>query len=354
VNHDDALADIAAAAAGGWDGGPYGSGDALGTYREVTAAKRAAALALLDLRRPVGTFNLGETLFVGYPGWGGRSYAQRLAVGGLDPGDGFGGDVVTDRPRGPNLMSTLEERVTLTYNMGSKINGLAHAGVGMAFYAGRRLPDLIGDAGVTELDTATWGPPLLTRGLLVDVLGALREDGIDALDESPDGQALLRGDYRITMDDLERAISRQRLPPFEPGDAVFIRTGWRHLIRTDPERYLGGSPGVWLRETRWLASFRPALVGTDSWCWGNNDRAVVAGAHGACHQELILRHGIRIAEGVLLEELAHAGVDRFVLCHNPIRAAGAVSTLAPAMAIANIDEGRVQPVSTSGGPTVTA
>src|SRR6185503_6255877 len=96
VSFDDLLPDAARVADGAWDDGRYGPADILGTYREVTAGKRAAALALLDLRRSVGTFNLGETLFVGYPGWGPRSYAQQLADGGLDPGDGFGGEVVTD------------------------------------------------------------------------------------------------------------------------------------------------------------------------------------------------------------------------------------------------------------------
>ena len=68
---DDALPDRAAIAAGSWDEGPYGRGDTLGTYREVTPEKSARALALLDPGRPVATFTLGETLFSGYPGWAG-------------------------------------------------------------------------------------------------------------------------------------------------------------------------------------------------------------------------------------------------------------------------------------------
>jgi hypothetical protein len=93
---------------------------------------------------------------------------------------------------------------------------------------------------------------------------------------------------------------------------------------------------VWLEATRWIASWRPALVGTDSWCWGTANPDVVRGSYGACHQELIVRHGIRVAEGWRFDELAGAGIDRFVLCHNPIRAVGAVSTISPATAIVNV------------------
>jgi kynurenine formamidase len=335
VADDDGLPDLDDVAAGAWDDGPYGRGDSLGSYREVTPEKSARALAALDLSRPVRTFTLATTFFPGYPGWGGRSYLQSLVVSGTDPGPGFPGEVLSDRPRGPNAMTSFEERVELTWNIGSKINGLAHAGLGPVVYGGRRQRDLVAPHGVRALDTTTWGRPLLTRGLLVDVLAAKLDAGGADVDTAPDGRPVLRGNYRITLEDLTDAIARQDLPALEPGDAVFLRTGWSALVRTDPARFLRGSPGVWLRETRWLAATRPALVGTDSWCWGCNDRATIGGAHGACHQELLVRHGIRIGEGLTFEELADAGVDRFVLCHNPVRADGAVSTIAPATAIAN-------------------
>ena len=46
------------------------------------------------------------------------------------------------------------------------------------------------------------------------------------------------------------------------------------MLRTDPARYLAANPGVFLRETRWLAQFRPALVGADTWCFETIDPAV--------------------------------------------------------------------------------
>lgn len=311
---------------GAWDVPRYGSGDRRGSYHEVGPDAASRALAMLDLGRPVRSFSLGETLYAGYPGWGDRAYSQRLVVNREQPGS-------------PNRASTLEEVVSLSFNLGSKVNGLAHAGVGRVYYGGRRIDSLIAPGGVTDLDTTEWGPPLVTRGFVIDVLAHQLDTAPDgpSVAVTADGQPVLAGDHRVTLEELLGAIERQSLPTFEPGDAIFLRTGWRRLLRSEPRRYLRGSPGVWLRETRWLASLRPALVGTDSWCWGSTSSAVMQGAVAACHQELLVHHGIRIAESMALDELCAAGVDRFVLIHNPIRAEGAVSTNAAPTALANVN-----------------
>ena len=36
-----------------------------------------------------------------------------------------------------------------------------------------------------------------------------------------------------------------------------IRTGWNQFLYSDPARYVGFHPGVYLREARSLAQFRP-------------------------------------------------------------------------------------------------
>lgn len=60
----------------------------------------------------------------------------------------------------------------------------------------------------------------------------------------------------------------------------------------------------------------------------------MGGHPSACHQELGMWFGIRFGEGIHLEELAAAGVDRFVFCHAPLRAEGATSSSSPALAMA--------------------
>jgi kynurenine formamidase len=234
-------------------------------------------------------------------------------------------------------LTSLEERVEMTFNMGAKINGLHHAGVGDNLYGGRRLADVVAANGAGQLDTPTWGPPIVTRGLLVDVVARkIAEGDQSALSATPEGRPILTEHYRITLADIAGAIAQQNLPSFRAGDAIFLRTGWGGLIETDPDRFLAASPGVWLRECRWLATFRPALTGTDSWMWGTSDPEVTGRAKAACHQEMLTHFGIRLGEGMHLDEIAEAGVDRFVFCHNPLRAEGAVSSNAPALAIANV------------------
>ena len=55
----DEMFDVAAVEAGAWAPGPYGAGDQRGAFNEVTPAKTAAALQILDSGRRVVRYNLG-------------------------------------------------------------------------------------------------------------------------------------------------------------------------------------------------------------------------------------------------------------------------------------------------------
>jgi len=161
------------------------------------------------------------------------------------------------------------------------------------------------------------------------------------LDEAPNGRPHLRSNYRITLDDLTAAVDRAGLStPIGPGDVILLRTGWRELIRTAPDRYINDPvPGVFLRETRWLALHRPAIIGVDVWCYGLLDPALDGGRPCICHQELFMRFGVRIGEAVASDVLAEAGVWEFVFCFNAQRAEGAVAGNAPPFAMANVTVG---------------
>ena len=103
---DDEMYDIEAVAEGAWVPGPYGPGDQLGTYNEVTPEKRAAAWSMLAGATRLQTLNLGDVLFNGYPGFGDRDYQQQLVIAGYPPPEGFTGSrpprVVSPRsPSGP-------------------------------------------------------------------------------------------------------------------------------------------------------------------------------------------------------------------------------------------------------------
>ena len=331
---DDAMFDVAAVESGAWVPGPYGPHDERGSFNEVTPGVTARALARLDPAKPVTTYDLSEELFDGFPAWGDREHVQRLVVTGYQPNSDFDGHLVDPQPQGPGRSSVHEERVATTFNLGTKVNGLHHVGVAEIFYNGYRGPEMARTWGTTRLGAETMGP-IVTRGVLVDVLGLHVAQDRDTVEQTAAGASMLRAGYRITVEDIVDALAWAGVEdPIAPGDVVLLRTGWRNLITSDPARYLeGGPPGPYLRECRWLAARRPALVGSDTWCFEVIDPALSGGHLVPCHQELGMRFGIRIAEAVCTDDLARDGVHDFVFCFNPLRSRGAIASSAPPFAL---------------------
>jgi kynurenine formamidase len=333
VPFDDEFFDPAAVLAGAWLPSRYGPDDQRGTFNEVTPEKTARSLAMLDLTRPVVTYNLSEMLFNGFPAFGDRAYHQTLSITGYPPPDGFDGLVTTPDPIGDSLICSMEERVSLTYNMGTKINGLHHVGIGGVFYNGNKGSDIARTWGTTRLGNETQGP-IVTRGVLVDVLGHKVATGAHCIEILANGRPMLREAYRITVEDIESALEWEGLTePIGPGDVVLLRSGWRELIEVDPERYVNmRQPGVFLRECRYLGVRRPAIIGIDSWYFG------VARDDGfstmMCHQELPMRFGVRVGEAVPTDALAEDRVYEFVFVFNPQNAKGAVAGSTPPIALA--------------------
>jgi hypothetical protein len=266
-NFDDEPFDVASVMGGAWWPSRYGPEDQLGTFNEVTPERTQAALARLDLTRPVRTYNLSETLFNGFPAMEGRSYHQTLSIMGFQPPTGYEGLVVTTDPIGDTLICAMEERVSYTYNMGTKINGLHHVGIGGTFYNGFTAADIVRTAGTTKLGMETQ-PPIVTRGVVIDVLGTKVATGqTDAYVTLANGAPCLVDRYRITIDDIEEALNFEGVTdPIGPGDVVLLRTGWRQNILLNPDKYInGGIPGIGLREARYLAARIPPNTGKNLW-----------------------------------------------------------------------------------------
>lgn len=315
----------------GWFPSIYGPDDQLGTLNEVTPEKTLEALNLIfrNPNKPPKTYNLGELMEDGMPAFGTRVYDQERV--GPNPGPAFGGD---------NDIVGTEETINTTYQIATQVDGLPHIGVRTVFYNGftnQELTDFYTNQnGVSVLGQENVDP-FITRGILLDVLSVkIAQGDEDALGEPVDGKPILANSYRITVEDLQAAMAFGNTGPIRPGDVVVIRTGWTHLFSTDPTkkaRYLATEPGIYLREARWLAQFRPAIVASDTWAvevlpapdpWAATQFFPV-------HQELLTHHGIRIGEAFRSEELAEDGVYEFVFFYTPQRAKGATaSNTAPA------------------------
>ena len=339
-DYDDVMFDVLFAEGGGWAPSRYGPTDQRGTFNEVTAGTTASALALLDDDCPVKTYNLGELMTNGFPAFKTtppRVYEQRLTVLGYQPPAGFsdgGGILQSPDPLGTNRLSIHEERFPqgYTYQIVTQLDGLNHIGVGATFYNGFQGPDIATPTGTSKLGNEHMGP-IVTRGILLDVLGLKLDEGPgEALSQSTDGDPVVADDYRITISDLKAAAERGGIQRIHPGDVVLLRTGWNKIARTEPERYLAKEPGIYLAEARFLAERRPAIIGSDSWGLEVLGNPVVEAVFPV-HQELLVKNGIRIGEGIITDELAADGVHEFVYLTTPQYAQGATAGNAPPAAL---------------------
>jgi kynurenine formamidase len=359
----DEMFDVDRVLAGAWDDTAfYRKGDERGTFREVTPRKTQEALRILQRGAPVVTYNLGTLMFNGIPAYGttpARIYDQRLTVLGYEPPSGFGGIAQTAAPLGPNRVSIHEERFTApsgsrythTYQIGTQLDNLNHIGVGPVFYGGHRGPDIAAAWGTKQLGAENVGP-LVTRGLLLDVLGVKRAQGAsDAIETASNGRPHLAATYRITLEDLEAAMRMAKIRRIRRGDVVLLRTGWNQLVNPqspsgghapdnpdhpghpDHAKYLATAPGIYLRETRWLASHRPAIIGSDTWALEVLGNRVTETNVFPCHQELLVHHGIRIGEGIVTDDLARDRVYEFVYVVTPQYARGATAGNTPPAAL---------------------
>lgn len=355
-----------------WAPSIYGEGDQRGAFNEVTPEKTAEALKVLagGQGRGVQTFQLGELMSNGFPAYvtvPPRIYQQRLVASGYTPPDNFvtdGGILQGTEPLGNNRINVHEERFaceqaegfpeaySTTYQIGTQLDNLNHVGAGDFFYNGFRGPEIAEFWGTNALGNEHMGP-VVTRGVLLDVLAVKVAAGSD-LEPAANGNPVLTSNYRITIADLEAAMELGGISEITPGDAVMIRTGWNQLldrsggdfVPSELERWgaATGMPGIYLAEARWLAQFRPCIIGSDSWALevlgsDSNEADVLF----PCHQELLMRHGIRIGESVVLDGLAEAGIYEYVHIVTPQNAHGATAGNTPPAALG------VLPPGNSGG-----
>lgn len=342
-----------------WAPSRYGADDQRGSFNEVTPEVTAAALGLVRGARAVQTYNMGELMFNGFPAYDTdprRTYEQRLMLAGYEPPPSFleqGGILASTEPLGDNRLSIHEERfeaemsprhpkpLATTYQIASQIDGLNHIGADDYLYNGFRGREIIAGHGTTRLGNEHMGP-IATRGVLLDIVGTKLEQGKTAdLTETATGAPLLVENYRITVEDIEDALDFGGIGTLLPGDVVIVRTGWSQLLAqrdaADISRWKGkhGLPGIYLREARWLSQFRPAIIGSDTWAFEvvgnrvNND-----GTAFPVHQELMMRHGIRIGESFVTDGLAHDGVHEFLFVITPQYAEGATAGNTPPVALA--------------------
>ncbi len=341
--YDDEMFDVDAVAAGGYWVSPYGPTDERGTLNELTPKNTAQALRRLQRNRQVKTYQLGESMFNGFPAFPSdppRLHEMFLFASGYDAGPNFeerGGIQGVTEGIGPNRIVGNEERFdqNFTFQIGSQLDGLNHVGIGTADNDARFYNDYYGreiaePTGTTRLGNETMGP-IVTRAVILDVVGLKIADGkTDDWFLAPNGEPVLRDDYRITIADIRHCLRRQRIrKPIGAGDVAIFHTGWTHLVRPDPARYLAQEPGIYLAESRWFIDRRVAVVASDTWGLEVLDPEVTGGNLFPAHQELLGRVGVRIGESFITDDPLHDHVYEGVICITPENVPGATAGSTP-------------------------
>jgi len=201
-------------------------------------------------------------------------------------------------------------------HMGTHIDALNHFGLNGKIWNGYPADEYIGDRGwkVTGAETI---PPIIARGVLIDVAAA---KGVD----------MLSAGYRITRQDLIDALSRQRVD-LEEGDVVLVRTG-RMQLYEDAAAYMANAPGLGIEAARFVAEEGGAMVvGGDTLSFESRP-SELEDDYVPLHTYFLAQRGTPILELVYLEELSNDAVYEFAFIGGSLKWRG--SDAAPIRPIA--------------------
>lgn len=158
-------------------------------------------------------------------------------------------------------------------------------------------------------------PPIVMRGLLVDVAGY---KGVDMLPPA----------YGIGADDLRGALELQGSVIGE-NTAVLARTGTYRLLRDGDPVYRDAQAGLNLEGAQFLFEQGMTLVGAD-----NMAVEAMPPMDHSVHRFLLVHKGVTHVENLNLDELAAAGCYEFLLIIAPLKLTGATGSWVNPLAIA--------------------
>jgi kynurenine formamidase len=292
------------AAAEGVPTSPFGPDDTLGAVNRLSPEK---VLRAAELIRTGKTYSLGVVTGPSTPAYPPRQYALTV----LQPGDGTGATLGANRATGN------DDLLYTWMGIGSQIDGLGHMGVDHVYYNGLKAEDFVRPKGLEKLGTHAI-PPIVTRGVLLDMTRHYGEDPV------PAGTAFDR-------DAIEAAADAQGVT-LEEADVVLFHTGWQPLATTDQARFMQGEPGLGVGGAKYLAEVGVVAVGADTW-------AVEAIPHEdpslafPVHVELLARNGIYILENMDTAALAADQGWTFLFVLGQPRFEGAVQAVINPIAI---------------------
>ncbi|HMJ37736.1 MAG TPA: cyclase family protein [Baekduia sp.] len=216
-------------------------------------------------------------------------------------------------------MAFISDLVVGTVHSGTHVDALAHVTVGEDnhWYGGNAAGEKLGDWGPLVCD-ATAIPPIVTRGVLLDVAGHL---GVDVMDKG----------HGISASDLQAVAAAQGVQ-LRPKDTVLVRTGYISLY-PDAERMAQHSgPGIDSSAARWLVEQGVVCAVGDTETLEQIPCADPNNPH-AVHTILLVEAGVYIVEMANMEQLAADKAYEFLFVALPCKIRGATGSMIRPIAI---------------------
>lgn len=306
----------------GW--GPWGAGDEVGSLNGMTPGSIREALSLAKGGK---VYDLGIDYDAQSYKWPGHAPAAIMTFRGPEAIRRMGDlKFAVDPVANSQKVGWHSCALFLSDNVATQIDGLGHITHGHQhqWYNGFKEADWGGDFGVRKCD-ATTIPPIITRGVVLDVAGFRKTDALPA-------------NYRVTAAELED-VAKAQGTQLRPGDTVLIRTGtlryWDQNGRDHQKIGQHDSAGIDLGAAKWLVEQKGAiLVGSDTSGLEYvpvGDEAKAPGSFNPVHKYLLCDQGVHIGEFHQLEDLVRDRVYEFcyIATVNRIRGATAGFALRP-------------------------
>lgn len=304
----------------GW-GWVWGEKDEVGAFNAMTDQSRLAALSLVKEGK---VYDLGVTYSRLSYRWPGHNPCEVMTFRSPEGVKRQKDQKFTFPEVNPSGQAWHSCAIFISDNVGTQIDGLAHvtAGIDNHWYNGYTEKDWGGNFGVRKCD-ATTIPPVVARGVLLDIAGLKKADAL------PSG-------YAITRVDVDKALESQKVE-IRPGDVVFFRTGTLQYWGeegADAEKKVAAhdSAGITLGTAKYLVqNFGVIMIGSDT--SGLEVQPAPDGSDSfiPVHNYLLIEQGVHIAEFHNLEELARDKVYEFcyICTTNKIKGATAGFALRP-------------------------
>ena len=209
---------------------------------------------------------------------------------------------------GPNGNSSASDAIAMGSHVGTHIDALCHFSCGGKLHGGEEAAGVQSYAAGLRKSSIDTVPPILRRGVLLDIAG-LR------------GGAPLARDCEITPGDLEEAVRAQGVE-IRGGDVVLLRTAWAGYF-SDPAKFISSvhGPGPAIGGAQWLSQRGVYAVGSDTVAFEK-----VPNPSMPVHVHLLVDSGIHIIECLNLDELARARAYEFVFVALPLKILGATAS----------------------------